>query len=185
NAAIDFSLRRIHDLRWMLRFFAVYQPETWGGGLTASYAFGPEITPLKLAHTLGTGLAYERLTAIPGLGPAGDQVSLSFFYRYDSRLSPYWSYEGEGITGSVVGAAAVDAVGKDFLFAQLGAGAFKIFPIAYGHALLGRVRADLELGDAPAQNGFVLGGRYRGGRGYERDEARAKRRIIVSGEYRH
>lgn len=185
NAAIDFSLRRIHDLRWMFRFFAVYQPENWGGGLTASYAFGPEITPLKLAHNLGVGFAYERLTPIAGVAPAGHQLSLSLFYRYDSRLSPYWSFEGEGLTASVVGAAAVDATGGEFFFAQLGAAAFKLFPIAYGHALLGRVRADVEIGDAPAQNGFVLGGRYRGGRGYERDEARAKRRILVSGEYRH
>jgi hypothetical protein len=78
-----------------------------------------------------------------------------------------------------------DATGKDYRFAQMGAGALGLLPLGFGHALVGRVRVDLSLGEAPAQNLYRLGGRYRGGRGFEIDEARATRRGVVSGEYRH
>jgi len=185
SVAVDFSLRRIHDLRYRMDFFALYGPSSVGGAVTGSYAFGREITPLRLAHRVGLSLAYERLRTEGGTVVPGDQGSALLYYRYDDRLNPYSSFEGKGL--SLRAAVAVGRTADDnwYTFAQPGASAFYIWQLAFGHALVGRLRGDVNLGEVPLQDTLSVGDLYRAGRGFERDEARGDLRLVASAEYRH
>jgi hypothetical protein len=185
SVAADFSLRRIHDLRYRLDLFALYTPSSTGAAVTGSYAFGREITPLRLAHRFGLSFAYERLRSEGGTVVSGDQASARLVYRYDDRLSPYWSYEGRGLSLRLTGAVGRTVVGDWYEFLQPGISGFYIWQLAFGHALVGRLRADANLGEAPLQDALSVGDLYRAGRGYERDEARGDTRVVASVEYRH
>lgn len=185
TASVDFSLRRIHDLRWRTNFFALYGPSAIGGATTLSYGFGEEVTPLTLVQRVGLVALYERLRTERGHGEPAHQGTLMAWYRYDDRLSPYWSFEGKGISARIAGTYSSPDEGDSGLHALLGLAGFYIAPIAFGHALLGRLRGDILIGDALEQNDLRLGAVYRGARGFERDEVFGDRRVIATVEYRH
>ncbi len=185
TAAADFSLRRIHDLRYRADFFMLYSPSSTGLASTLSVGFGQPVTPLVLAERLGLSLAYERLRADRDGAVPGDQLSTQLFYRYDDRQSPYWSFSGHGYSARLAWGLGQDRDGTRHSFAQAGVSGLGILPLTLHQALVGRLRADFTWGDAPAQNGLRLGDRYRAARGYERDEAKSTRRVVASGEYRH
>ncbi len=183
--AANFSLRRLHDLRWRWDFLAAYSPTKVAAATTASWGFGPEVTPLVLANRVGLSLAYERLRREgPSILP-GDQLSLLAYYRHDDRLTPYWSFEGDGLSAHAAWAVGRDTDGQWYQFGNLGAGVLGILPLAFGHALVGRLRGDLNLGDAPPQDRLSVGSLYRAGRGYLRDDGRGDRRAVATAEYRH
>ena len=48
-----------------------------------------------------------------------------------------------------------------------------------------RLRGDFGIGSIPDKNGFQLGGRNLGGRGFEMNDIRGRNRVIGSAEYRH
>jgi hypothetical protein len=185
SVAADFSLRRIHDLRHSLGFFASYGPSSIAAATSYRYAFGRSITPLRLVQSTSLSVAYERLRSERGRAETGDQVSLSAGYRYDDRLSPYWACSGKGASLRLAGALGWPHEGDHYLFLRTGASAFYIWSLAFNHALVGRVRGDLNMGGAPLQDGLSLGHLYRAGRGFERDEARGDLRIVATTEYRH
>lgn len=185
SANADFALRRIDDLRYAFGFSASYAPESVGLGASAVYKFGKAITPLALADRVGLALGYNRLRGNFDNATPGDLLSLSLGYSHDDRLNPYFSFEGQGWSLSSGVAYGKDDNGTDYVFGQLGAGMLQIWQLALGHALVGRIRGDILIGDAPKQSELRLGGRYRGGRGYEVNEARGTKRITASGEYRH
>lgn len=184
-ASVDFTLRRIHDQRYAFNFAGVYSPSAVGAVGAVSRAFGREVTALSLAQRVGLAVGYERLLRESGDDVPGDQVNASLFYGYDDRLSPYFSFEGKGVSAVATAATGKNERGDTFAYGQLGLGAFYIWPVASGHAVLGRLRGDVIRGDTPSQAGLRLGGRYRGGRGFETDEASAVERAIASLEYRH
>lgn len=185
SAAVDFSLRRIHDQRRHYGLVAAYSPTGVGAGASASYSFGKEITPLSLAHAVGVGVGYQRLL-VEGIGTqAGHQASAVAYYGTDDRMSPYFAFSGQGVNAAAaVGYGSPDE-GDTYRFYTAGVGAFRLFPLTLGHSILGRVRLDWVSEDTPLQNQLRLGGRYRGGRGYESDEVYAHRRGLASLEYRH
>ncbi|OGR14534.1 MAG: hypothetical protein A2341_19580 [Deltaproteobacteria bacterium RIFOXYB12_FULL_58_9] len=191
--AVDFSLRRIHDLEHRLDFFALYDPSSIGAATTYSFAFGEELTPLRLAHQVGASLAYERLRSEftrrpPCDGPPatpGDQLSLFLFYRYDDRLNSYWAFEGKGLSLRLGGATGWAKDGAPYQFGQVGVSGFYIWQLAFGHAVVGRLRGDMNFGETPIQDALSVGDLYRAGRGFERDEARGDARLVMSTEYRH
>ncbi len=185
SANADFALRRIHDLRYAFGFTASYAPESVGLGASAIYKFGKAVTPLQLADRVGLGLGYNRLRGNFDNATPGDLLSLSLGYSHDDRLNPYFSFEGAGWSLSSGVAYGRDDAGVDYVFGQLGAGVLQIWQLGLAHALVGRLRGDILLGDAPKQSELRLGGRYRGGRGYEVNEARGTKRITASAEYRH
>lgn len=185
TASVDFSLRRIHDLRWRTNFSALYGPPAIGGATTLSYGFGEEVTPLRLVQRVGLSAVYERLRTERGHGEPAHQGTLMAWYNYDDRLSPYWSFEGKGISARLAGTYSVPDEGEPGSHALLGLSGFYIVPVAFGHALLGRLRGDILLGDALEQNDLRLGAVYRGARGFERDEVFGRRRVIATVEYRH
>ncbi len=185
NASVDFSLHRIHDLRYRFDFRLLYSPEAYGLSAAASYGLGEEVTPLRLAHRLGIGANVERLRPVSGAGRLGYQLEGQAFYSYDTRLSFYSSFEGQGLAALATGALGSGDDGTTHRFLRLGVSAFRLFPLSFYQALLLRIRADINLGDVPEQLGLPLGGRYTAGRGFEPDAARGDRRIIASVEHRH
>ncbi|MBI3178469.1 MAG: hypothetical protein HYZ27_02335 [Deltaproteobacteria bacterium] len=185
SVAADFSLRRVHDLTYRLDFLALYGPTSIGGATTLSYGFGREVTPLVLAQRVGLTGGYERLRSESLGGVPGDLAVGGLFYRYDDRLSPYFSFEGQGLSLRLSAGMGSAQSGERYRFLVAGASAFKLWPLGFHHALLARARGDWLEGDAPLQEQLVLGDRYRGGRGFERDEVSGRRRLVLSGEYRH
>ncbi len=181
----SFSLRRLHDLRWRWEYVAAYGPTKLGLATSASWGFGAEITPLTLAHRLGLSFGYERLRGDGGDARPGDQANLLAFYRYDDRLNPYWSFEGAGWSMHAAWALGRKVDGDAYSFANFGAGVLGILPLAFGHSLVGRLRGDLNVGEAPPQDLLGVGDLYRAGRGYLRDDALGSGRLVASGEYRH
>ena len=181
----DFSLHRDHDPGLRFDFFGRVEPASYQLAFITSYGVGSKITPLRRSGRAGISLGYSRLRIESPGQTAGNFGSATLYYRYDSRQSPYYSMEG---TGFEIHSSALAGRGDDgatYQFAQAGAGLLKIFPISFSQALLFRLRADWMEGSAPAQNGFRLGGTYRGLRGYALDELRGDRRAIASVEHRH
>lgn len=185
TVSASFSLRRLHDLTYALMTSVLYSPAALTANVTGAYKFGSDITPLRRTQTLSLGTSYNRLRVEHGAAVPGDQAMLSFTYDYDNRLSRVSSFEGFAANVSLAAAAGVNAQNHRYAFVQAGAGILNIWPLGFRHALVGRLRADLSVGDTPPQNAWRLGGRYRGGRGFENDEARGMRRVLASGEYRH
>jgi hypothetical protein len=184
-ANADFALRRIHDLRYAFGFSASYAPESVGVSASAAYKFGRPVTPLLLAERIALAIGYNRLRGQFDNATPGDLLSLSVGYGHDDRLNPYFSFEGSGWSTSAGVGYGRDERGKEYVFGQVGASVLHIWQLALGHALVGRLRGDLLIGDAPKQSLLRLGGRYRGGRGYEINEERGTERLIASAEYRH
>ena len=189
SASIDFTLRQIHDLKYLWNFFAEYTPGASGVGAVLSRGFGQEITPLRLAERVGVVARAEYLQQERGQGATGMQTSAGLFYSYDTRLNPYWSYVGHGVSlNASFGSGptlAIDGATTHEIFLRTSASMFYILPLASKQALLGRVRGDLLWGTAPTQEELRLGGRYIGGRGFEPDEAHGTKRGLLSLEYRH
>lgn len=183
--AADFSLRRIYDPIYRFDTTVAYSPDAWGLSVTASRGLGSPITPLRLDQRAGIVLFAEHLQISSVAQQAGNQFGATLFYSYDTRLQPYWSYEGQGLNFRFTGVHGWDDSQDTFNFLQAGAAGLYIVPLAFGHAIATRLRTDLQAGRVPIQNRLVLGDRYRGARGFEGNEARGKRRAIASVEYRH
>jgi hypothetical protein len=181
----DFSLRRVHDLRWRYDFRGSYSPEALSLVGALSYGFGEEVTALRLAERLGLSVSADRLLPERNQGSAGYELTAGAFYQYDTRLSALSSYAGEGLAAHLSAGLCQDRNRGDYRFLQASASAFRLFPLGSYQALLLRLRGDLTLGDAPVQEQLRLGGRYTAGRGFEPDEAYGAQRAVVSFEHRH
>ena len=184
NADVEFALRKLNDLRLAYTFGATYSPQSLGVGASALYKFGTLVTPLLYSDVVEVSVAYDRLRASFDKATPGDLVSLGVAYGHDDRMSPYYGFRGNGISLSSGVSYGHDTSGRDYAFGALGA-ASEIYQVAFGHALVGRLRGDILVGTVPKQAELRLGGRYFGGRGYEANEATATRRAIASFEYRH
>jgi hypothetical protein len=185
TVAADFSLRRIHDQRYRWNFFGMYGPDSAGAAVTLSYGFGREVTPLVLSRRAAASLVYERLSSEGGRYPAAHQGTLQLSVGHDDRLSPYWSFSGSGLSARAGGGAGRSADQVTYGYGYAGASALGIVPLAFGHALVGRVRGDLLFGEPRPQDWLTLGDLYRAGRGFERGEARGRARAVATTEYRH
>jgi hypothetical protein len=185
SAYANVSLRRLHDLRTLGLFGGTISPYVISASASGIYNFGAALTPLRLAQSVGATLDYTYLRPGNNAPEPGHQLGLALSYLYDDRLSRFSSYEGHGLNAQA-------AAGLTFLsghdvqpFYAVGAAALHIWPIAYGHGLLGRVRGDATFGAVPTQSQLRLGGRYLGARGFESNEQTARRRVLASAEYRH
>ncbi len=185
NADVEFALRKLNDLRFAYTFGADYSPQSVGVGASAIYKFGSLVTPLLYSDAIALSLGYDRLRANFDNATPGDLVSIGLSYGHDDRLSPYYGFRGNGISLATAFSYGRDIRGVDYTFGSFGAGFLKIYQVAFGHALVGRIRGDILVGTVPKQAELRLGGRYFGGRGYEQNEASATRRAIASFEYRH
>ncbi|OGR15297.1 MAG: hypothetical protein A2341_09955 [Deltaproteobacteria bacterium RIFOXYB12_FULL_58_9] len=185
DVVASFSLRRLHDLRWRWDYVAAYGPTKLGFATGATWGFGAEVTPLVLAHQVGLSVGYERLRREGANILPGDQLSLLAHYRFDDRLTPYWSFTGKGWTAHAAWTIGRGVKGDPYTFANFGGAVLGILPLAFGHSLVGRLRGDLNLGDTPPQELLSVGDLYHAGRGYLRDDARGSRRFVATGEYRH
>jgi hypothetical protein len=181
----DLSLRRLHDLRASGLFGVSLTPYSFGASATARYHFGALVTPLRLAQAIDLGLTYAYLRPGYGAPEPGNQVGLALSYGWDTRLSRFVAYRGHAATLQAAGGLTMMRHSTPQPYGTVGVAALNIWPWAYGHALLTRVRADAAFGDVPAQSQLRLGGRYLGMRGFESDEQTARRRVLASAEYRH
>ncbi len=181
----DFTLKRDYDLRWRFGGSAFYSPDSVGGALSLARNMGERLTPLRLASRVGLVFAAERLLRQRSGALEASQLSTTVFFNHDTRVSARRGMRGRGLNVRGVFAAGKDDGGKKFTLAQLGVGAFAIVPTGAFGGILGRLRADVQVGSRREQNLFSVGGRYRGGRGYERDEARGTVRLLGSVEHRH
>ena len=185
SANVDFLLRRVNDLRYAYGFTASYAPEAVGVGASATYKFGKPVTKLVLAERISASVAYSRLRANFDNANPGDLLSAGVSYLYDDRQSPYYGFLGKGLNISAAIAYGRDDRGVDYVFGTLGASVLKIWRLALGHAIVGRLRVDGIIGTPPPQSQLRLGGRFRGARGYESNEQRGDFRTVASTEYRH
>lgn len=185
TASADFSLRRIGDLRHRLDFVGQYAPDSYELGTVWSYGWGEEITPLRLANRTGLGLTGDVLRVSKGIGKPGYELSATAFHVHDTRPSLITAYEGQGLSMRVTVAGGLDRDGGSYGYARASASALRIVPLSGYHALVGRLRADVLVGDPPPQQNLRQGGRYTAGRGYEVDEGFGRRRVVASIEDRH
>ena len=190
----DLTLRRIFELRRRFGFSFNYQPGSVGGLASVAWAFGPEITPLVLSHSIGLSLSGNGLLSEPQLPQGGWQSALTLSYLYDTRLNPFSSFRGRGLNAYVtLGGAKQHSQdlsistydGKIQGYAQAGIGALKLWPWDLHRALLLRLRLDWVGAKTPPQLALRLGGRYLGLRGYESNELRGTARGLASLEVRH
>lgn len=181
----DITLKRDYDLEWRFDAAAFYNADSFGGALAVSRGLGQRLTPLRLTSRISLSLAAERLHRQSSGALAGDQLSLSGFFLYDSRISVRQAFRGRGVNLRLIGAVGQDEGGQRYAHAQLGAGVFVLQPTGDAGGVLVRLRGDVHIGAEREQNLLSIGGRYRGGRGYERDEARGTLRFIASVEHRH
>ena len=185
SLAIDFTLRRINDLRFDFDVAAFYAPGMAGAQISAARNFGAEITPLRLAQSVSLTLTATHLREELDVSTPGDQVGLGVDYSYDSRLGRYWDFRGTGLDASISGNLGQDTLNRGYAYIYAGVAGLQLVPLGFNAAWVSRLRVDGNLGAAPPQNRLRLGGRYLGARGYENDEARGERRVLVSQELRH
>ena len=104
---------------------------------------------------------------------------------HDTRISPYFAFEGHGWNSSASAGYHSTTEGEG-IYANMGAGTYGILELPGRQGILGRLRADVMVGNAPEQATLRLGGLYRGARGYESDAARSEKfRAIATLEHRH
>ncbi len=185
SAGVDFSLRRNYDLKWKYNFAGFYLPSALGVSVSGTYSFGEKLTPLRLAKQLRLGLTLSHLRREAQDGDQGFQLSAGVFYRYDTRMNVFSSFRGEGLAARVVAAATQTKGGLNYSSAQFGLSGVYLWQLGAGQALAGRLRLDATLGTSPAQNGFQLGGIATGGRGFEMNQLRGRRRVVATVEHRH
>ncbi|MEL6544398.1 MAG: hypothetical protein AAFQ82_07215 [Myxococcota bacterium] len=191
----SFTLRQTYDQR--LRFGLVVAAAdnrgaggfTGGVGASTSYRFGRLLTPLRFDSSISASIGFERLGSegfADGTvaGPL-NQTSLSVGYTFDDRLNPYYSFEGKGVSFSATGVSSQLDTGGTLNSARFSAAAFYILPLGFHQGLLGRLRLNSIVGEAPPQSQLRLGGRSLGGRGFETFEVRGDTRAIASVEWRH
>lgn len=191
----SFTLRQIYDQRYRFGLVVAAADQRNAGGFTggvavsASYRFGSLLTPLRLSSGVSTAAGFERLGAEAfgdgSIAEPVNQLSWSVGYQYDDRLSPYYSFEGRGLSLSATALASQPDSGGTDLATRVSAAAFYILPLGFHQGLLGRLRYNGIFGEAPAQGQLRLGGRNLGGRGYETFEVRGDTRAIASLEWRH
>ncbi len=185
SLAVDFTLRRINDLRFDFDIAAFYAPGVAGGQISAERNFGAEITPLRLAQAVSLTLSATHLREELGASVPGDQIGLGADYSYDSRLGRYWDFQGTALDVSVSGNLGHDTHQREYAYLYAGVAGLHFVPLGFNAAWVSRLRLDGNIGAAPPQNQLRLGGRYLGARGFENDEARGERRVIMSQELRH
>ena len=185
SLAADFSLRQIYDQTYRYRFSLHYTPASVGGSAGITYAFGPELTPLRLSHAIALRGAYSYLQD-EGIGLAtGHLGNIRLAYSHDTRISPYFAFEGHGWNAGVAGGYH-QTTEDEGVYASLGASVYGILKLPGRQGLLGRLRADGMIGQPPEQASLRLGGIYRGARGYEADSARSDSfRGLATLEHRH
>jgi len=172
SLAADFTLRQIYDQRYRYRFSLHYTPVSIGGSAGLTYSFGPELTALRLSHGVALRAAYAYLRDEGIELPTGHLGRLTASYAHDTRLSPYFAFNGHGWNMSA--SSGYHRLGdSQGFYGSLGGSVFGILPLAGRQGLLGRLRFDVMAGDVPEQARLRLGGLYRGARGYESDAARS------------
>ncbi len=191
----SFTLRQTYDQRYRFGLVVAAADQRNAGGFTggvavsAAYGFGDLLTPLRLSSSVSTAVGFERLGAETfgdgSMAEPVNQLSWSVGYSYDDRLSPYYSFEGRGLTLSATAVASQRDSGGIDVSGRVSAAAFYILPLGFHQGLLGRLRFNGIFGEAPAQDQLRLGGRNLGGRGYESFEVRGETRAIASLEWRH
>jgi hypothetical protein len=181
----DVILRQIYDTRWFYSSKLAYTPRNISVYAGVHRGFGKTITPLARAHYASLTWGYDYLRSNAVLGASGQQVSLNMAYTYDTRLRAVSSFRGEGFSARAHLAHAWKNTSETYTYGTLGASALKLWPLGTQQALLARVGVDGVAGHAPSQYGVRLGGRYRGLRGYEEDEAWGTMRVTASLEWRH
>lgn len=188
SLAADFSLRQIYDQRSRYRFSLHHTPASAGLSAGITYGFGPELTAMRLSHSVGARVSYAWLRAEEN-GSEGSQTGhltrLSVGYSHDTRQSPYFAFSGHGWKIHSAGGYYSRESSSGF-YGQAGAAVFGILRLSSFQGLLGRARVDTMMGVAPEQALLRLGGIYRGSRGYETDAVRTPGlRTLLTLEHRH
>ncbi|MBT6432406.1 MAG: hypothetical protein HOK28_04895 [Deltaproteobacteria bacterium] len=185
SLAADFSLRQVYDLRYRYRFSVYYTPVSIGGSAALAYGFGPKLNALRLSHALSIRTAYSYLRDEGIDLPTGHLGRLSLSYSHDTRISPYFAFEGRGWNTSI-STGYHRTTAEPGVYGTASAAIFGILPLPGRQGLMGRLRVDGMVGNAPDQASLRLGGLYRGSRGYESDAARGDVfRALATIEHRH
>ena len=150
-----------------------------------SFNFGSELTPLRLAEGVDLTATFNHLRTERDINLPGDEITLSAQYTYDTRLSPYSSFSGQGVSAGMTSGLGRDSRGTFYGYGKLALAGLQLFPLSLNQALVLRLRADVMLGTPAPQDLLRLGARYVGARGFEQDELRGKVRLLASAEHRH
>ena len=138
-----------------------------------------------MSHSVSIRAAYSYLRDEGIELPTGHLGRLSLSYGHDTRISPYFAFEGHGWNASS-SAGYHHTDGESGIYGTAGAAIYGILPLPGRQGLVGRLRLDGMIGNAPEQANLRLGGLYRGARGYESDAARGDVfRALATLEHRH
>lgn len=188
---VDFTLRRVYDLRNSFRFAFFRTAVTeWGASVGASRAFGDLVDDNRLATAAGVGVSAarlnERFALAVGMDPRpGTRLGISLGLGHDNRL---WLLDPDRGWGLGVGVGAQTTVlddGESLWTGSGGALATKLFRLMPGHTLAAQVSAGAIGGDIELHSQLVGVGGAGGLIGYQSDELLARGAAVLAIEYRH
>lgn len=181
----NFGLRRLNDLRYGFTFDVYGGPTGYGLSAGGYYNFGKQLTPLRLAESLGISMSASKLRIDQGTGSNGYVGSLGIGYSYNDRNSIYYAFRGTGFsTGASVAGANLDT-GENQGWTSFYSQIHHLFPFGFHNALLLRLRGNILFGQPVAQGLLRLGSRTAAGRGYETTELFGRQRVVATAEHRH
>jgi hypothetical protein len=191
--AADFSLGRVHDLRWRTRLTLFTSSATLVGG-TATYSrfFGSQITADERLSTASVRLSAARLraNALADADPAASRIGLRLGLGTSNRIYVWEprNSRGAGISLSAT-ATRVDAdAGADaqaLLTGAASAGYTLLSTPWDGHSLLLNGGASTVFGDIEQRSQLLTGGGVGGSRGYGPFDLFGRVNLELHAEYRH
>jgi hypothetical protein len=183
-AFLNFTVRRLFDLRHALDMRAIQKPRGFEGFLRYRYGFGKKRDLNFLSWFLGGAIYGLRLNPEFGnLGYKGTLLGLSLQLFYDDRISFFDPIRGSSLNLSMGYHLVFFDHGTRESHLSLGFRYFRLITPVFGHTFAFFGGAGIVLGHAPEQALPSLGGRFFL-RSYESDELLGKAKIYGVAEYR-
>jgi len=188
---VDFTLRRVYDLRNSLRFSFFRTASTdWGTGVGAARAFGELVDDNRLSTAAGVFVSAarlnERFALAAGMDPRpGTRLGFSAGLGHDNRVWLLDPYRGWGLgVGAGTQVTMLDD-GARLWTGSGGAAAAKLFGLTPGHTLAAQLSMGGVGGDIELHSQLVGVGGPGGLIGYQSDELLGRGAAVFGVEYRH
>jgi hypothetical protein len=186
---VELSLSRVRDLKNTIQISLLRDPlYNFGLGLSYVRAFGPKVTPGRLAWNAQLGLDALRTRPIAGADPASQQGTMlqsSATVTWDDRL-----YTNEPMRGKTLRLRLAHTFAILDDASLLNSGSFEaswqsIVPLADGQRLAVRLSGGLAFGQLGLPQQLEMSGGQEGLRAFARDELIGRANLVARAEYRH
>ncbi|MBI5480685.1 MAG: hypothetical protein HY906_17640 [Deltaproteobacteria bacterium] len=191
DAILDFSLRRVYDLRNSIRILVFRDAAAdFGARLGYSRYFGAKVDANRLTSGVGMSLIGSRLNPDYAVDPArgplpGTRLTLAVSGFYDDRFSIIDPWRVKGLYGGVSYTATVLDTGAVYNNATVAVEGLRLFDVAPGHVLAADLNLALTAGNLKLRNQMVQAGGPYHLRGYDAGELLGRARAVLRLEYRH